>query len=312
MNDFNPYLIFPEFYNNPLIQRIKNSPKWTISDKNKRPIDMQTLKRVGKIKGAEYTNQQCLMTLPELCDFIPDASNHAFYLDALKDGFVVLDIEPKCPEVIKRKMLSFPYLYGEISMSGKGIHLLFLLPECIKKYPAAQKKVVLKEENGFYEILMNHYVTFTRRTISPYYNIPDETNRNAFIKLFEQMAKEQIEISRENISIENMKPNEIPMQDFIIDILMHQNYRKNPENFANDMSKYEYAYIGYLHYKLKMLLTVDTIQQTQHQYTVQEKAWLLYYTAREKIPYRPKHEEKRYGLPWLLYLCREVIAKNVE
>ena len=310
--NFDPYLIFPEFYNNPLIQRIKNISKWSVSDKNKRPIDMHKLKDYGEIRGAEFTDDRSLMTLTELCDFMPDATNHAFYLDALTDGFVVLDVEPKCPDEIKQKMLSLPYLYGEVSMSGKGLHLVFLLPECINDYPAALKKIVFKEENGYYEILLNHYVTFTRRAITPYFNIPDKSNENAFIDLFRQMASEQKEVHRDDVYVNGMEPKDIPMQGFILDMLSHQHYRKTPKDFAGDMSKYEYAHIGFLYYNLKMLLKVDMIQKENYNYTEQEKAWLLYYVAQDKIPYRAKHDELRYGLPWLLYLCQEVIAKNVD
>ena len=309
---FDPYLVFPEFYKNPLIQRSKNTPKWSVSDKNKRPIDMRKLKNYGEIRGAEFTDNRSLMTLTELCEFMPDATNHAFYLDALTDGFVVLDIEPKCPEQIKQKMLTLPYLYGEVSMSEKGLHLVFLLPDCIKEYPAAQKKVVFKEENGYYEILLNHYVTFTRRAISPYFNIPDKSNENAFVDLFRHMASEQKEVHRDDVYVDGLEPKDIPMQDIILDILSHQHYKKSALDFSGDMSAYEYAHIGFLYYNLKMLLKLDVIQQGQHEYTVQERAWLLYYAAQDKIPYRAKHEEQRYGLPWLLYLCQEVIAKNVD
>lgn len=310
--NFDPYLIFPEFYNNPLIQRIKNISKWSVSDKNKRPIDMHKLKDYGEIRGAEFTDDRSLMTLTELCDFMPDATNHAFYLDALTDGFVILDVEPKCPDEIKQKMLSLPYLYGEVSMSGKGLHLVFLLPECINDYPAALKKVVFKEENGYYEILLNHYVTFTRRAISPYFNIPDKSNENAFIELFRQMASVQKEVHRNDVYVDKLEPKDIPMQDVILDILSHQHYKKTVTHFLGDMSEYEYAHIGFLYYNLKMILKLDMIQSKKNEYTDQEKAWLLYYAAQDTIPYRAKHDEQRYGLPWLLYLCQEVIAKNVD
>ena len=307
-DNFDPYLIFPEFYHNPLFQRIKDTPKWTISDKNKRPIDMRALKDRGEIRGAEHTNENSLMTLPELCEFLPNAANHAFYLDALTDGFVVLDVEPKCPEEIKRKMLSLPYLYGEVSMSGKGLHLVFLLPECIKDYPIAQKKVVLKEANGFYEILLNHYVTFTRRAICPYYNLPDQTNKNAFVELFQQMASQQVEVHRDDFHVDEIAPDSIPNQGYILNMLENKSYQKTPNDFANDMSKYEYAHIGYLYYNLKRVLNWKSLRD--HDYTEQEKAWLLYYAAKNQIPYRAKHKERRYGLPWLLYLSQEVIAKS--
>ena len=312
-NSFDPYLVFPEFYHNPLIKRVMDIPKWTISDNKKRPIDMRRLKDTGEITGAVHMNEKSLMTLPELCDFVPNATNHAFYLDALTDDFVVLDIEPKCPDEIKQELLSLPYLYGEVSMSGKGFHLLFLLPDCIKDYPIAQKKIVFKEEHGYYEILLNHYVTFTRKTISPYFNISNETNKNSFDELFKKMASEQVDTHRNDIHVDNsINTEDIPMFSYMLDMLSHQHYRKKPADFYDNMSTYEFAYIGFLYYNLKKLLKINVIMDTKHNYSEQELAWILYYAAKDYLPYRAKHDEYRDGLPWLLYLSREVIAKNEE
>ena len=56
--------------------------------------------------------------------------------------------------------------------------------------------------------------------------------------------------------------------------------------------------------------TIIEVKNLTHVYTDSEKAWLLYITAQEKIQHRDKHDESRNGLPWLLYLTQEIMAKN--
>lgn len=301
------YKDFPEFYNNPFVQSIKKAKKWTVSDNQKMPIDMHELIYKHRIYGASVVGDyNPLMTLDELCYHLPNAKNHAFLLDAIADGFVVLDIEPTCPEPIRQKLLQTSYVYGEISMSGKGYHLVYPLPDCIKQYPAAQSKVVMKEQHGYYEILMSHYVTFTRNII-PLAESPDA---DRFEQLFEKMASEQTEQQKTEFDVSEEYPIEdIPFIDDILEILYKQEYKKTPEDFSGDMSKYEYGYIGFFHSKLNLLQNVSYIK-AEHTYTNEEKTAILYAIAKEEIPYRPKHDEFRDGLPWLLYLCREIVAKS--
>lgn len=301
------YKDFPEFYENEFIRSIKDTEKWTVSDNEKMPIDMKTWiyehRICGAFVGEDYNP---FMTLDDLCHHLPNAKNHAFLLDAISDKFVILDIEPTCPDAIKQELLKTPYIYGEISMSGKGYHLAFPLPDCIKNYPIAQNKIVMKEKHGYYEILMSHYVTFTRNMI-PLSENPDE---NGFIRLFEKMAAEQKESQKTEFDVSEEYPlDKIPFVNDILDILYKQKYRKTPEDFDDDHSKYEYGHIGFLHSKLKLLQNVSYIKEA-HTYSDEEKAIILYTVAKEELPYRPKHDEFRDGLPWLLYLCREVIAKS--
>lgn len=308
MSAYKTYKDFPEFYAHPFIQSIAGNTKWTVSDNQKRPIDMKALLYDHKVYGArmdfETEASNPCVTLQRLCDILPNAANHAYFLNAIVDKFVVLDIEPKCPDKIKKKLLDTSFVYGEVSMSGKGYHLIYPLPEILNEYPVAQKKIVMKEEHGYYEILLNHWVTFTRNMISP-----KEKPKHDFTVFFEELAKLQKEVIRANIEIDEPDTENIPKYDYLTEILSHCVYSKKPEDFHGDISKYEYGHIGFLYWNLKKLLNISYIKAA-HEYTPSEKAWMLYTVAKEKIPRRDKHEEYRNNLPWLLYLAGEIIAKS--
>lgn len=298
------YLDFPEFYNHPFIQSIANKERWTVSDSEKMPIDMFAfIYQQGRIKGAAFTNENSLVSLPTLCKAIPNAANNTFFMDSLTDNFVMLDIEKTCPDDIKAELLQLPYIYGETSLSGKGYHLVFPVPACMSEYPVAMKKTAMKETHGYYEILLNHYVMFTRNMLPP------ATGNGDFDTLFRSLCEQQKDVHREDVEIDSLEPEQGPDYDKIVGLLMRQDYRKTKTDFCEDASKYEYGYMGHLHYKLKQILKVNTIA-VGYTYSDNEKAWILYTVAKDKIPYRAKHDESRDGLPWLLYLAREVIAKD--
>lgn len=305
---------FIKFCDHPFIASIADRKHWTMScrltDKNgkttkgnKAPIDMYMLKYRQTVQGAKFQDERSCVSLDELSQIVLAPPNCAYFLDALTDNFVVLDIEPSCPDTIKKKLLQLDYIYGEISMSKKGYHLVFPLPDCINEYPNAIQKIVFKEKHGYYEILLNHWVTFTRNML------PDATGNNKFELLFRKMASEQKQTVHTDVDFETDEPSDIKNKDTILDILKCQKYNKTPEDFFNDMSKYEFGYISFLYTKLKQILAVSSIKNS-HDYTESEKIWLLYYGAKAMIPYREKHEEQRNKMPWLLYLSEEVAAKS--
>lgn len=296
------YSNFPEFYNHPIIKQLENNKKWTFSDADKRPIDMFELKTFGKIVGAQFTDEKSLMDLNELISLLPEIPNHAYYLDSMTDDIVMLDIESKCPDDIKEKLLMLPYLYGETSLSGQGYHLIFKLPKCISKYPIAQKKIVFKEEHGYYEILLNHWVTFTRNMLPP-----STHQNNHFEKLFESMASKQKEVIRSNFNVDTDKPD-IPDEDEIISIMNLKPYAKTPEDFNYDTSRFEFGYTGFMNYRMEVVLKIDRFRK--HKYTESEKVWLLYEAVKTNIPYRDKHEETRNNMPWLMYIAHEIRSRK--
>ena len=293
---------FPTFRENTFIQTIANDKRWTVSTADKVPIDMHILKYRNEIKGAFHASDLCLMTLDEVNEIIPNASNHAYHFDYQITNAIVLDIEPKCPEILKKSFLEMNYIYGEISLSGKGLHLIFPVPECFDNYPIAQQKKVLKEEHGYYEFLLYHYVTFTHNML------PEATGTNTIDTVFETLCRKQKESVKTDTDINLTKP-EIPKEKTLLKTLCHIEYKKTPNDFYGDMSKYEYGFTGFYHSKLKKQIQLPHYKS--HTYTDNEKAWLLYEIAMQKLEHRANHDENRNGLPWLLYLAQEIIAKDI-
>jgi hypothetical protein len=308
-HQFDPYEHFREFYSNTLIKSVAGNERWTISDNNKMPIDMFILEHKNRVAGAKFTDGLSLVTLDKLLQLVPNAANNAYYLDSLIDGFCVLDIEPKCPDDIKSKLLELPYIYGETSMSGNGYHLLFRLPDCISEYPAAQKKLVLKEKHGYYEILLNHWVTFTRNTIQA---AKSDADQDGFIKIFRDLAREQIEYAKTGeFEVSQEAPDNIPFKDTIVAALLHLKFNKTLDDYNGDKSRYEFGYTGSIVNRLNHILkNCYTIRTSGHEYTNNEKAWLVYEAAQELIPKRDKHDTVRNNMPWLLYLAKSCIEKS--
>ena len=104
------YTDFGEFYSHPFIQSIQKYKRWSVSDKDKRPIDIVDYISFRKINGAQTTDEHSLVDLATLCEAIPTASNNAYFMDVMVDDFMILDIEPECPQDIKDEMLKLPYI----------------------------------------------------------------------------------------------------------------------------------------------------------------------------------------------------------
>ena len=300
---------FPDFYANDFVRRIAGNEKWTISDKDKRPIDMHALLTTGKIWGVAYTRgYNPLVDLQTLIQAIPNCTNNAYHLEAETDKFVVLDIEPKCPAIIKEGLLKLPWLYGETSMSGKGLHLVFELPQDIwDKYPAIHNKMALKEEHGYYEILLDHMVTFTRNTVAH----PEEMRDiEEFSNVFERLAS----ITKETQAVENelvvdeIDSSDIPMFDRTIHVLSAQTYKKTAENFNGDNSAYEFGMCGFYRRALQKLL--KNPQYSDIHYDEKQEAIILYTLLTSKLEHRAKHDTTRNGMPWLMFIITQCILKS--
>lgn len=300
---------FPKFYENEFVRKIAGNKKWTISDKNKRPIDMHALLTEGKIWGAAYTRgYNPLVDLKTLIEAIPNCTNNAYHLEADADGFVVLDIEPKCPDIIKNGLLRLPWLYGETSMSGKGLHLVFELPkEMWDKYPAIRNKLALKESHGYYEILLDHMVTFTRNVVE---HPEDERDIEEFVHVFERLAAETKETCavESSLVVEDIDTSDIPMFDRTINVLSAQIYKKTVSDFNDDHSKYEFGMCGFYRRALHRLTKNE--QYADIQYTDEQEAIILYTILTSKLEHRPKHDSTRNGMPWLMFIVTQCILKS--
>lgn len=307
------YELYPNFYNNPLIHSIGLTPKWSISDENKRPIDLVTFAMTDRIVGCDPNKKNTMVTLPQSVDIVGGyPSNHAFFLEAATDGFMILDIEPSCPANLKSKFLQMPYIYGETSLSGKGYHLLFPIPKNYNDFPIAKTKIKMQDKTTYYEILMNHWVTFTRNMLPPAPNPSPYPNswEDTYAYLASQQTKSEIE---RDIDYTPEDITKIPDYSLILTYLTKANqYIKSPKDFFGNMSSYEFGYMSHKLNKLNTLLKATKFKNNGHTYTDQDKITILSEIASEELDYRPKHDEFRQNIPWLTYVAKQVVAKNSE
>lgn len=304
---FDAKLEFPEFYNSEFVKKCGPNRRWTVSNNKKVPIRMDVLDERGEMKNLVDYTYPSLDSLEECLRIIPNAANHTYVLNAIVDGYVVLDIEPTCPDDIKKKLLAMPYEYGEISMSGKGYHLVFPMPKCIYDYPDAVQKKAMQEKNKYYEVHLAHNITFTRNAI------PDSPGTEPFEPLFKELCAEQKPSASCNFEIDEEEP-EIPLKDLLIStVKKYTKYNKTPEDFPNDKSGYEFGLMMFIAKKISFVTATAPFQRTGHVYTDNERAWLIYLIAKDMIPYRKKHDSHFInGLPYLLHSAMNAVANFDE
>lgn len=307
-NKFNPYQYFNQFYGNPAVQKIAQNQRWTMSTNKKMPIDMKVLLEEHRIQGASiYGDHNPYISLYELTDNLPTAINATYSLNAMLDGIVILDIEPKCPDNIKLEMLQLPFLYAEVSMSGNGIHLILPAPyETDDDKTIVQTCAAMQEENKWYEFLINHNITFTKRVLVDYYgNVLTGGNANVR-KWWDPLVKKAKDrhIYKTTNGEELLEEPEIYAKEEILDAVINRTreYGKTLDDFKGNHSSYEFGMFSY--YSKHVLNYIKTIRN--HTYTDNEIIWLLYLCVKEKLEPRDKHNELRNGIPYLLYSAERI------
>lgn len=318
---FNPYAVFPNFYQNPTIQKIAQEPRWTVSTQNdavinqrtirkKMPIDFRALMRSGTIYGAKDTTDEYLVTLPTLVSALPNTTNHAYYLDVIRDQIMVLDIEKTCPDHIVEAMLAMPnILYAEESMSGQGIHLIMPIPSNYREFPLATQKRVLQHPHGYYEILMEHWITFTRRPVDPQKFRPSPISTRTWELTWEELASEVTDLPPNTIFDPADEKPEIPHEDDIISLMLRDPYSKTLDDFHQDHSRYEFGLMGYLEHRLSMILKTSAIRDLK-EWTDDDRIWLIYRATTESLDHRDKHDEQRNGMPLLLNSAVNIVNRR--
>ncbi len=295
------------FIQNDFIQSIAGNRRWTVSTPKKKPVDMNILRSQGRVAGASFKNGNMpLVDLYDVRNILPNATNATYSLNQALDDFVVLDIEPKCPPEIRDNLLTLPYMYGELSMSGKGFHLIFRRP--VTQYEEIlMSKPAVREENGYYEFLLSHYVTFTGMILRP-------TEQCVFQdiskvgELFDDVAKtKKLSINTEMDTASIPKLSDIVYGKTIAATLKRAVYGKTLDDFKNDNSAYEFGVIGFYMHNLDLLLS--TTRYSRQEYMPPEKVRILYTVVSDVIPHRVKHDEYRNGIPMLMYSCMRAMTR---
>jgi len=345
VDELDPRAAFPHFYANVAIQALARQFRWTVSgqigeddpeDPSKRatrkaPIDLRHLLDGGGLRGAWALDDTCLVSLGELTDRFPLAANTAFYLRARTDGLMVIDIEPKCPAHVAAGILSLPgIVYSELSMSGNGYHLIAPLPRNFHDFPAATGKKVLKQNDGWYEVLLEHWVTFTRQpvpaaapagpagpveAVEPAGPAGRAATFDDVADLYASLASlatETVAVSAAAVAVEQSATMpEIPDSTTIIHHLLSKSTPtlRTLEEFGNDHSRWEFSVLSRLY--TRMLPELSTYgQKNSTTYTDSDRTWLLYTAALEVIPPRHKHLERRNGRPFLLDRAAALISER--
>lgn len=324
-----PQELFPAFYGNPAISALARASRWTVSGrlgddvgaKGKAPIDMRALLDIGRVRGAWSVGDQCLVMLGELTAALPNAANAAYYLQAAVDGLMVIDVEPDCPAQIAANLLALPgLLYTETSMSGYGYHLVAALPDNFHHYDCASSKRVLREEHGWYELLLEHWVTFTRlpvhedrsqvRTQVPA-TAPFASIEDLYASLASR-AKASPSACAMMVGTDDEAP-EIRGGEQIVERTLEgaRPRMKGLDDFGGDHSRWEFSILGTLFREMRRHLVVVGFRSFTT-YSSSDQAWLLYKAALEAIPSRAKHEERRNGRPFLLDRAAAMVAANAR
>ncbi|QWF85706.1 hypothetical protein HUW46_09186 [Amycolatopsis sp. CA-230715] len=309
-----------------------SASRWTVSGRvsdddteAKVPIDVRHLlagcttacRHDGKLRGAFALNDTCLMDLAELTVALPHARNHAFYLQTQTDGLVVIDIEPTCPPDIAADLLRLPdILYSELSMSARGYHLIAPVPANLHDFPTAAGKRVLREEHGWYEILFDHWVTFTRTPI-PERIIGRAAAATAAAPRFasvNELYRDLAEHARVNPSMPSTAVGtgrsmpEIPHAAEVVEhtLLNARGRLRGPSDFDDDLSRWEFSVLGTLYHEMQVPLR--TYSALGVHYSTSDRTWLLYRAALEVIPARAKHHQSRNGRAFLLDRAAALVA----
>lgn len=301
-----------DFINQPFLQYIKNEPRWTVSNNEKIPLDINAIINRNIIRGATFQDgNEPLTDLPTLLETLPGATNAAYNLNQALDDFVILDIEPSCPQELKERLNRLSAIYREASMSGNGIHLVLPAPVGTQYENIRLSKPAVKSPDKFYEILLTHYVTFTGNYL-PEPQGPLFTQED-FIQLFCELASHAPDTRYADYEMQDI-PDEkdIPHFDLIVDILNDFTYKKTPRDFADekhptgDASSYEFGMTGFYNIRLKSILDGPIFRS--HDYTLEERMVILCHVLKANLEYREKHDTVRDGLPWLMFTCKRVLT----
>lgn len=81
---------------------------------------------------------------------------------------------------------------------------------------------------------------------------------------------------------------------------------RDPSDFNHDMSRWEFSVLASLYGWMRTQLRAYSALGVE--YSAGDTAWLLYKTALDVIPARPKHSERRNGKPFLLDRAAALVA----
>lgn len=312
--------IFMEY---PIIQFLGKDNRWTISDKEKRPVDAKHLLETHEVRNARvYDDPYPLVTLAELnADENLYHTNRAYRAQAQHNHVLILDVEPDASPEVKQFAIDFPAHFTELSRNG-GVHLIIAVPD-IAITPENEylfTSTVIKSPDNTFELIMNdHYITFTKRIvhdkpIADFKNNEDDFNKlvnflDNIVKM-DAKAKEERELKRQMAVDFDDSDLHLDLIDKLMDsknfiAFMEKQSEKTPDSFHGDLSRYEgsiaTACAGFVHRFATSLPNTLVLKETFKEMTDNDWIYTAYKMTKFIVPERDKHDEYRDGMPWLLY-----------
>lgn len=342
---FDPRAAFPGFYTNSIINHLGRYAKWSVSDTNARPINVPALIQGRGLFGASQNKLNTdAVTLDTLTTHLPEATNATFFADAANDGVLIIDVEKTCPPYIAEQLLSLPgCYYMEVSKSGRGFHLIVPMPNDtdIRHKVHASTVAALRAPGGVFEVLLYHWVTFTRRIVT-------DGDIAALAALSRQKAAndqladvEATDMEREALcneidyrSVDGLidslftyrqsnpahtlnyehavdtdaleQARNLPKYELLCNSLVSAQCSYTLDDYAGDHSRFEFAMLGWLHHTFTSLAFAQGV--ISH-YDHMAQAIIIYDALTQRIEHRAKHDEFRDGMPLLLYGALRIVEK---
>lgn len=320
----------------PLIKSLAKNKAWTVSTSKKMPINFNEYMTSGRIKGASKKNDP-FVKLEDIINFEPlgRQTNLTVKLNASENSIILLDIEPHAPVETKKELLeNFPYEYGEFSRNG-GIHLLTYVPDELITSENAYlfEETKIQHESTDWEVMFNHYITFTRYQFKPHRNGDMKIEENMrkmtdFLSEIVEMDKDKREARLEarlkikQFNLEDKSEGYDFIKSYVDEDVLKRKLDATDESrfyYENksgvDMSRYEASIISQIN---SYLINVRNVVETQSalfsskniEVTDSDLVMLAYDLVKDYLEPREKHDTLRIGIPYLLYQTRNLFASN--
>jgi hypothetical protein len=286
----------------PVFQPLAALPRWTFSDPSKRPIDMVALRDTQRVRGVRFRDARCLVSAREVFDILAahratGLGNLAFFLDAQSDGLAVVDIEPDCGQRARLELERLDALYREVSMSGRGLHLVMPLPPEVKL--ETFNRVKMKAPTDRWEVLLNQFCTFTGRRVEAPGAGPANTDWQRVWSDLESTLRPVSSDAADDAARDYGATTVSQLDLANLDVLLEANARlrhiagRGVAEWGGDHSKKEFAFIcaalEFLdgHVERRRRFTPTAAISAEDRIGLVERAFVHH------IPHRPKHGEVR-------------------
>ena len=258
-------------------EKLKQMPIWTLSTKDKFPVNfIETIKQ-NRIIGLTARNKTQTVDYYTLCNYILDT---ALITMTIPEGYMIVDVESYASDELKNYCRTLNPIYAETSMSGKGMHLLFEYPKNYTKYPNAMNRSVIKSKDKTFEILFDHACIFTGNQIYT-------TGEHTVDTLYASVAKHITEVK--DIIINNFEPltdADRPVVEYLMNSGLYSKDIFKRSDGTVDTSAFDFATVANWYNMIKIYYNIINQQLPSYGKIVS----ILYYVATKKI-YRDKFEK---------------------